>query len=141
MKALKEGEDQKTKTYNALCICPSAVDVDAIMSKCNSLKELELSQKTPIRVLHRRSNAVRKRTVYYMSVSMEGLDDHDDRLFKLEMSTQAGTYVKEFVHGDFMRTRPNLREILGFDVDIVALDVQSIDLDWPPAIKETNGNS
>ena len=40
--------------------------------------------------------------------------------------TQAGTYIKEFVHGDFGRTVPNLRTILGVQVDIVALDVEVI---------------
>jgi tRNA U54 and U55 pseudouridine synthase Pus10 len=46
------------------------------------------------------------------------------RLFRLKLTTQAGTYVKEFVHGDFGRTSPNLREILGVpDLDIIALDV------------------
>ncbi len=42
----------------------------------------------------------------------------------LHLSTQAGTYVKEFVHGDFQRTRPSLRELLQREVDIVALDVE-----------------
>ena len=40
------------------------------------------------------------------------------------LATQAGTYVKEFVHGDFARTRPNLRDLLDCDVDIIALDVE-----------------
>ena len=57
-----------------------------------------------------------------MSVSRDGLSafDHPGLVFKLRLATQAGTYVKEFVHGDFMRTRPNLREILGSrDIDIL----------------------
>ena len=45
-------------------------------------------------------------------------------LFKLTLCTQAGTYVKEFVHGDFGRTSPNLCSILDCDVDIIALDVE-----------------
>lgn len=44
--------------------------------------------------------------------------------FKLRLSTQAGTYVKEFVHGDFDRTIPNLTSILGTEIDILALDVE-----------------
>ena len=46
--------------------------------------------------------------------------------FKLTLCTQAGTYVKEFVHGDFGRTSPNLCSILKCDVDIVALDVEVV---------------
>ena len=58
-----------------------------------------------------------------MSVSRDGLSDlkcPGGLVFKLRLATQAGTYVKEFVHGDFMRTRPNLREVLGGrDIDIL----------------------
>lgn len=43
--------------------------------------------------------------------------------FRLRLTTQAGTYVKEFVHGDLGRTKPNLKIILGRFVDILELDV------------------
>jgi tRNA pseudouridine synthase 10 len=46
-------------------------------------------------------------------------------MFKLDIKAQAGTYIKEFVHGDFGRTQPNLGQLLGgVCVDILALDVQ-----------------
>lgn len=57
-------------------------------------------------------------------------------MFTLDLETQAGTYVKEFVHGDFGRTKPSLSSILGVDVDIIALDVTAISLDWPKRTKE-----
>lgn len=45
--------------------------------------------------------------------------------FKLYVCTQAGTYIKEFVHGDFGRTKPSLGELLGgVSIDILALDVE-----------------
>lgn len=53
----------------------------------------------------------------------EFIDPHH---FKLSMKTQAGTYVKEFVHGDLGRTKPNLRTLLDADVDILELDVEVI---------------
>ena len=34
------------------------------------------------------------------------------------------SYIKEFVHGDFGRTKPNLTSLLGADCDILELDVQ-----------------
>ena len=41
-----------------------------------------------------------------------------------------------------MRTRPNLREILGGrDIDILALDVESIELDWPPSLEGEKGSN
>ena len=55
---------------------------------------------------------------------LEKTFDKDKQLFLLKLATQAGTYVKEFVHGDFGRTEPNVSQILDCDVDILALDVE-----------------
>ena len=52
------------------------------------------------------------------------IEDESPFIFKLSLCTQAGTYVKEFVHGDFGRTNPNLCSILKCNVDIIALDVE-----------------
>ena len=79
---------------------------------------------------------MRMRSVYNMNVNFivqqnENIDVENFFVFKLSLCTQAGTYVKEFVHGDFGRTTPNLCSILGCDVDIIALDVEvSILFDW-----------
>ena len=76
-----------------------------------------------------RPNSVRARTVYNMKVDLDMKNNEQlliskEFLFKLTLCTQAGTYVKEFVHGDFGRTSPNLCSILNCDVDIIALDVE-----------------
>lgn len=34
------------------------------------------------------------------------------------------SYVKEFVHGDFGRTKPNLGDLLNSETDILQLDVE-----------------
>ncbi len=171
-KRLKEGEDQKTKTYRALCILPDgSLTLEEVKHRLENVKDLELGQKTPVRVMHRRPNNLRKRTVYWMEVLPASQEvspakpdrDHDKdkavpTVFVLRLATQAGTYVKEFVHGDFQRTKPNVRTILECpDVDILALDVevtanftmsqkmsliktillfQAIDLDWPPSLED-----
>lgn len=56
----------------------------------------------------------------------------------LDVVTQAGTYIKELVHGEFGRTEPSIQSIIGQPVDIISLDVLAIDLDWPPEIIEQN---
>lgn len=49
------------------------------------------------------------------------------------MTAQAGTYIKEFVHGDLGRTTPNLASIAGIQAaDLIELDVMNVDLEWPP---------
>lgn len=50
--------------------------------------------------------------------------------FVLELEAQAGTYIKEFVHGDFGRTRPSVGDLLGgTEVQILKLDVTAVLLD------------
>ncbi|XP_029834609.2 tRNA pseudouridine synthase Pus10 [Ixodes scapularis] len=126
---LKDGEESKRKCYTALCCAnrPLTAEDSATVLK---IKDLVLKQKTPIRVLHRRNLAERERIVYDMS-----LEPLEGNKFVLKMTTQAGTYVKEFVHGDFGRTTPSLGDYLNAEVDIVELDVEEIDLDWPPPRK------
>ncbi|KAK3093377.1 hypothetical protein FSP39_014750 [Pinctada imbricata] len=117
---LKEGEMEKTKRYIARCWSESPLTTEDL-EKLQTYKDLMIYQKTPIRVLHRRPLATRERTIY--SMSAEKLDDHH---FSLYLSTQAGTYIKEFVHGDFGRTKPNMSEITGTECDILELDVQPV---------------
>ncbi|XP_062303940.1 putative tRNA pseudouridine synthase Pus10 [Osmerus eperlanus] len=127
---MKEGEEDKTKSYTALIWTRKAIEKEDI-TFIDNIKELKIAQKTPLRVLHRRPLAVRERVIHTMSTRF--LDTHH---FHLELRTQAGTYIKEFVHGDFGRTKPNLCELLEAETDILELDVESVDVDWPPAIPE-----
>uniref|UniRef100_A0A8C6SL11 tRNA pseudouridine synthase Pus10 n=1 Tax=Neogobius melanostomus TaxID=47308 RepID=A0A8C6SL11_9GOBI len=130
MGRMKEGEEEKTKTYRALVWTQKPIQKEDICF-LNDIKELTLDQKTPLRVLHRRALAVRPRVIH--SMSSEYRDSHH---FYLALKTQAGTYIKEFVHGDFGRTKPNMCELLQTEADILELDVESVDVDWPPPIPE-----
>nr|XP_015832595.2 putative tRNA pseudouridine synthase Pus10 [Nothobranchius furzeri]XP_015832597.2 putative tRNA pseudouridine synthase Pus10 [Nothobranchius furzeri]XP_015832598.2 putative tRNA pseudouridine synthase Pus10 [Nothobranchius furzeri]XP_015832599.2 putative tRNA pseudouridine synthase Pus10 [Nothobranchius furzeri] len=130
MSHMKEGEEEKTKSYMALVWTQKPIQREDIVF-IDDIKDLILDQKTPLRVLHRRALAVRQRVVHSMSTRF--VDSHH---FYLGLKTQAGTYIKEFVHGDFGRTKPNLCQLLKTDVDILELDVESVDVDWPPAIPE-----
>lgn len=130
MGRMKEGEEEKTKTYRALVWTQKPIQKEDI-SFLNDIKELTLDQKTPLRVLHRRALAVRPRVIH--SMSSEYKDSHH---FYLGLKTQAGTYIKEFVHGDFGRTKPNMGDLLQTEADILELDVESVDVDWPPTIPE-----
>lgn len=130
MSRMKEGEEEKTKSYSALIWTQRPVQKEDI-TFIDDIKDLTLEQKTPLRVLHRRALAVRQRVIHSMNTRF--LDSHH---FYLNLKTQAGTYVKEFVHGDFGRTKPNLCQLLKTDADILELDVESVDVDWPPSIPE-----
>ncbi|XP_033342743.2 pseudouridine synthase 10 [Megalopta genalis] len=141
LRKLKEGEAVKTKIYRALCVCRAKPEDMLPLEKLNDLKKVKIIQKTPIRVLHRRPLSPRTRLIYEMRARwvkpqeiqtlLTTVSEDANMFFVLDIKTQAGTYVKEFVHGDFGRTKPSLCEILKTEVDIVALDVTGINLNWP----------
>ncbi|CAK9815056.1 tRNA pseudouridine synthase Pus10 [Anthophora plagiata] len=137
LKTLKEGENVKTKFYRALCICRDVSRDTIPLEELNNLKRVKIIQKTPIRVLHRRPLSPRERLIYEIRArwakpqELKEFDITNDAFFVLDIKTQAGTYVKEFVHGDFGRTKPSLCDILNAEIDIVALDVTGINLNWP----------
>lgn len=93
--------------------------------KLEELKKLEnqvIYQKTPLRVIRRRVNKLRKRKVYKISwkvVSKRRI------VFKIE--TEAGLYVKELIHGDEGRTKPSFYEILKVKSKRILLDVIKIE--------------
>uniref|UniRef100_A0A915EHB2 tRNA pseudouridine(55) synthase n=1 Tax=Ditylenchus dipsaci TaxID=166011 RepID=A0A915EHB2_9BILA len=132
MVLLNVGQEEKRKIYS--CICYSKVLLtEELMEKLRRVAPVEISQKTVIRVLKRRPLINRKRTIFAMNASK--LDDYH---FVIKLQTQAGTYVKEFVHSDFGRTRPSISTLMGLqlgDVDILELDVEAVDLEWPPPKK------
>lgn len=84
-----------------------------------------LRQKTPLRVLHRRTQAVRERRVHELKV----MRMVSSQVFVLDVVAAAGTYIKEFVHGDNGRTLPNVAEMLNCEADILQLDVSDIQVE------------
>lgn len=132
---IKLGEQQKKKTYRALCKT-EAPNINEVINIINSQEEnLKIAQKTVMRVLHRRTLLTRDKIIHHMkAIEVPG---HSD-LFEIELVTQAGTYVKEFIHGDFKRTEPSISSILGYSTDVVALDCMDINLLWPENCEKSN---
>ncbi|GLT99915.1 hypothetical protein SLE2022_173190 [Rubroshorea leprosula] len=56
------------------------------------------------------------------------LDDKDLKTISL-LKDVAGTYIKEFVHGDLGRTHPSVGSILGCRAEILQLDVTDVKMD------------
>ncbi len=77
------------------------------LSAIVSSAPITLHQRTPARVAQRRADLVRKRRVLEISCL-----EHKSNLFTLDLRTDAGTYIKEFVHGDNGRTVPSISSIL-----------------------------
>ena len=117
---LKQGEMEKKKTYRALCVSTRALGQEDI-DRIGKLKNLRIEQETPMRVLHRRTLSTRPKIIH--GIQIEPIEN-ECKTFYLNVTTEAGTYVKEFVHSDFGRTTPSLATILGdCEIDILELDV------------------
>lgn len=80
-----------------------------------------IAQRTPTRVAHRRSDRVRTRRV----VAAHVVEAAEGR-FTLELRTEAGTYIKEWVEGDGGRTEPSLASLVGAPLKVEFLDVMEI---------------
>lgn len=120
-----EGESEKQKQYTAV-IWLSRLVTEAEIQDITDLKDLEIQQRTPVRVLHRRSPLVRPRVIHWMRLErIVGTEQY----FLLHLCTQAGTYIKEFVHGDLGRTYPNMGSLFGCEAEILQLDVTDIKMD------------
>lgn len=117
---LARHSESKTKTYRCVVWCSRRIssDDDPLLLAANRTVDLQIAQKTPLRVLHRRSLLDRPRTIH--SIRCERVNDH---WLVVDLETQAGTYVKEFIHGDMGRTVPNLGMLLNGRTDIIQLDV------------------
>ncbi|KAI9256115.1 hypothetical protein EDC94DRAFT_650501 [Helicostylum pulchrum] len=139
---IKEGEETKTKRYRAL-VWLSEPLTDELIDRINQTgsKEFTIHQKTPVRVFQRRSAAIRPKVIHTSTI--QRLNDNVDLSSPeacygvLKLHTQAGTYIKEYVHGDLGRTLPNLASVGGIhSADLLELDVMDVDLVWPPVVQQ-----
>jgi tRNA pseudouridine synthase 10 len=81
-----------------------------------------ISQRTPIRVSHRRADLVRKRLVKELRYRQI-----NKKTIELTVKVSSGLYVKELVHGDEGRTKPSVAEALNVDAKPKNLDVIKIE--------------
>jgi tRNA pseudouridine synthase 10 len=121
--ALKAGADSKRKKYGCVVWISQAMTQEKL-AILDALVDVHILQDTPVRVCHRRSLMTRKKIIHAMKTSW--INPH---FFQLELTTSAGTYVKEFVHGDRGRTSPNIGSLLGCEADILQLDVLDLIFD------------
>ncbi|ESS70512.1 hypothetical protein TCDM_00635 [Trypanosoma cruzi Dm28c] len=124
---LARHSQSKVKKYRCVVWCSRAIvdpEHDDYFQAVNAVKDLDIEQRTPVRVLHRRSMQVRPRMIH--SIRLMPLNAH---WFLMDLETQAGTYVKEFVHGDMGRTKPHLGALLNGRTDIIQLDVLGMEME------------
>lgn len=106
-----------TITFRAL----SKINKQLLCEVITKLSGTKLSQRTPLRVAHRRADLVRERTVFECKL----IDLRDDTA-TLEVEAESGTYIKELITGDGGRTVPSVSQGLGVECQVISLDVSEV---------------
>jgi len=116
---VKVKEIRPEKTYRAIVSLKKPFEKEQLreLSKLRTM----ILQQTPERVLHRRTDKLRKRAVKEVKCKVLGKK-------KLEMifRADAGTYIKELISGDNGRTSPSMSSILRMPAKCTSLDVIGI---------------
>ena len=130
------GEKEENKVYRLFIASKKEIIFE---------KEYKLLQKTPLRVLHRRANLVRKKYIEILETNLckdlqndfcysedlkkefsENILPVDFYYYTVILKASAGTYIKEFVHGDLGRTCPSLSTNYNL-CDLLFLDVLKVE--------------
>ncbi len=113
-------ESKADKSYRAVVACDSEIS-KAELKKLSSLENAEIRQRTPKRVLHRRSDRMRRKKV--KSIKARFIDK---KCFEFVVRGEAGLYIKELISSDEGRTKPSVSELLGKQCRCKELDVINI---------------
>lgn len=104
-------------------------DDETILKIVESLNGLKLAQRTPARVAHRRSDLIRKRTVFEAHSPFIEVNENGEREIEFTLRCESGTYVKETIHGDNGRTQPSVSALIKAKCNVLWLDVGDIHAD------------
>jgi tRNA pseudouridine synthase 10 len=108
------------KRYRAVCRAEAEIDPSRLPSLL-ALAGAEIQQRTPGRVQKSRADLVRPRRLLALEARVTG-----PRELELELTTEAGTYVKELVSGDEGRTSPSVASVLSVPIAVFELTVLEI---------------
>ena len=118
---IKDEASENVKEYTAIIRTEEDVTSKALQNAAEALSGIEIEQRTPNRVAHRRSDLVRRKLVYEVRLKRK-----TKKLLEGFFRVQGGTYVKELISGDNNRTVPSLTEKLGTACQCTELSVIAI---------------
>jgi tRNA pseudouridine synthase 10 len=113
--------DKGYKKYRILVEIDNPLSLDELRSALQALCGVTIYQRTPQRVAHRRADIVRERKALEI-----GYAGREGEGYVIELTGEAGLYIKELVSGDCGRTRPSLSGILGIPARVTRLDVVQV---------------
>jgi tRNA pseudouridine synthase 10 len=114
--------DKGYKKYRILVEVQEPLSLPELQSALEALKGVTIYQRTPQRVAHRRADKIRER--HATEITCIG---NEPGGYVIEVTGEAGLYIKELISGDNGRTRPSLTEILGRPARVSRLDVVQVE--------------
>ncbi|MBO3753893.1 MAG: tRNA pseudouridine(54/55) synthase Pus10, partial [Candidatus Brockarchaeota archaeon] len=110
------------KSYRVVFETEREVSEEELRDLSERLTGVVVNQRTPLRVLKRRKDKVRKKVVYKAVFRrLEG------NLYEASITCSGGLYVKELLHGDEGRTAPSVAGLLNTKIKIVEMEVTGIE--------------
>jgi tRNA pseudouridine synthase 10 len=109
------------KKYRILVEVDGSFSADEVRSALKSLEGVIIHQRTPQRVAHRRADKIRERR----ALAIEYRGEECGKMV-VEITGEAGLYIKELISGDNGRTTPSLAGILGTSARVASLDVVQV---------------
>lgn len=110
------------KTYSVKIKVEGGVSEEELKYLVETFKNIIVEQRTPIRVLRRRADKIRRKRIYNIDTKIISND-----VFEAIITCQGGLYIKEVVSGDGGRTKPSFTEILNKKATCLELDVIDVE--------------
>ncbi len=120
VRKIKSMEDAQ-KIYRVIVKFDREITDEEIARLEKELTDTIIYQRTPIRVLHRRSDRLREKHIY--ETKIKRLSNNS---IEMRIRCQGGLYVKELVTGDEGRTSPSVSEIINAKAIPLELDVLNV---------------
>ncbi|MFX1518422.1 MAG: tRNA pseudouridine(54/55) synthase Pus10 [Promethearchaeota archaeon] len=110
------------KSYHLLVKVARKIEPEDINKIEQNFQSVTINQRTPQRVVHRRSDKVRQKQVFSLKVQ-QVLDDHT---MEVIIYCEGGLYVKELLTGDEGFTTPSVSELIGSPIEVLEIDVLKV---------------
>ncbi|MEM2479813.1 MAG: tRNA pseudouridine(54/55) synthase Pus10 [Candidatus Bathyarchaeia archaeon] len=118
-----KGLEGTQKIYRVIVRFDREVTDDELANLEKELTNATIHQRTPTRVLHRRSDRLREKHIYEIKIKRLSKDSVEMRI-----RCQGGLYVKELVTGDNGRTDPSVSKIINARAEPLELDVLDVSI-------------
>ncbi|MCX8166036.1 MAG: tRNA pseudouridine(54/55) synthase Pus10 [Acidilobaceae archaeon] len=123
VRVYKEESKLRSKVYRALVVVEEGLSEAELLRVEDQLRGALVRQRTPTRVLHRRSDVERVKRVLGIKCMLLNSTTAECLIW-----ASGGLYVKELVSGDNGRTSPSFSSILGKRAECVELDVLFVEM-------------